>query len=134
MKELNLYRIWQIVNRLTEEEEKYHIKDLYVYFLGNNSNYFRMDFESFLEHFSFRIDDNYVTVFNDDFIPYENFTNQEFIYVPKEIINLSDNELEIWLQEETEKELDRIERDKIAEKEKIKADIDRLNKQLERYD
>lgn len=134
MKELNLYRIWQIVNRLTEEEEKYHIKDLYVCFLGNNSNYFRMDFENFLEHFSFRIDDNHVTVFNDDPIPYEDFTNQEFIYVPKEIINLSDSELEIWLQEEVEKELDRIERDKIAEKERIKADIDRLNKQLERYD
>lgn len=31
-----------------------------------------------------------------------------------------------------QKELDRIERDKIAEKERIKADIDRLNKQLER--
>ena len=131
MEQLNLHRIWQIVNRLTEQEEKYHIKDLYVYFLGNNSNYFRMDFESFLEHFSFRIDDNYITVFNDDPIPYKDFTNQEFIYIPKEIINLSDGELEIWLQEEGEKELDRIERDKIAEKERIKADIDRPNKQLE---
>ena len=90
-----------------------------------------MDFESFLEHFSFRIDDNYITVFNDDPIPYKDFTNQEFIYIPKEIINLSDGELEIWLQEEGEKELDRIERDKIAEKERIKADIDRPNKQLE---
>ena len=41
-------------------------------------------------------------------------------------------ELDVWIEDKTQKELDRIERDKIAEKERIKADIDRLNKQLER--
>ena len=131
MKELNLHRICKIVNKLTEEEEKHHSKDLYVYFLGDNSNYCGMGFESFINHYAFKIEDEYIIVFNDDKIPYEDYTNQDFIYVPKEIINLSDSELEIWLQEETEKEMDRIECDKIAEKERIKAGIDRLNKQLE---
>ena len=134
MKELNLYRIWQIVNRLTEEERKHHSEDLYVYFLGDNSNYCGMGFESFINHYAFKIEDEYITVFNDDKIPYEDYTNQDFIYVPREIINLSDEDLEAWLQKGTEKELKRIERDKIAEKERIKADIDRLNKQLEKYD
>ena len=47
---------------------------------------------------------------------------------------MTDEELDIWIEEKIQKELDRIERDKIAEKEKIKAGIDRLNKQLERHD
>ena len=47
---------------------------------------------------------------------------------------MTDEELDVWIEEKIQKELDRIERDKIAEKERIKADIDRLNKQLEKYD
>ena len=47
---------------------------------------------------------------------------------------MTDEELDIWIEEKIQKELDRIERDKIAEKEKIKADINRLNKRLEKYD
>ena len=47
---------------------------------------------------------------------------------------MTDEELDVWIEDKIERELKRIERDKIAEKEKIKADIDRLNKQLEKYD
>ena len=47
---------------------------------------------------------------------------------------MTDEELDVWIEDKIERELKRIERDKIAEKERIKADIDRLNKQLERYD
>ena len=47
---------------------------------------------------------------------------------------MTDEELDVWIEDKIERELIRIERDKIAEKERIKADIDRLNKQLERYD
>ena len=45
---------------------------------------------------------------------------------------MTDEELDVWIEDKIERELKRIERDKIAEKERIKADIDRLNKQLER--
>ena len=44
---------------------------------------------------------------------------------------MTDEELDVWIEDKIERELKRIERDKIAEKERIKADIDRLNKQLE---
>lgn len=47
---------------------------------------------------------------------------------------MTDEELDVWIEDKIERELKRIERDKIAEKERIKADIDRLNKQLEKYD
>ena len=134
MKELNLYRIWQILNKVSEAQDKMHEKDLYVYLLNTRSYYVPSDFENFINYFSFKIEKEYVEVFNTDPIPYENDYNDEVFYVPKKLLSMTDEELDIWIEEKIQKELDRIERDKIAEKEKIKADIDRLNKQLERYD
>ena len=132
MKELNLYRIWQIITKVSEEQDKMHEKDLYVYLLNTRSYYVPSDFENFLNYFSFKVEKEYVEVFNTDPIPYENDYNDEVFYVPKKLLSMTDEELDIWIEEKIQKELDRIERDKIAEKEKIKADIDRLNKQLER--
>lgn len=132
MKELNLYRIWQILNKVSEEQDKMHEKDLYVYLLNTRSYYVSSDFENFLDYFSFKIDDKYITVFNNDGVPYENYNNDDFFYIPKELLSFTDEELDVWIEDKTKEELDRIERDKIAEKERIKADINRLNKQLER--
>lgn len=134
MRELNLYRIWQIITKVSEEQDKMHEKDLYVYLLNSRSYYVQSDFENFLNYFSFKVEKEHVEVFNYDPIPYEKDYNDDIFYVPKELLSITDQELDIWIEEKTEKELDRIERDKIAEKERIKADIDRLNKQLERYD
>ena len=132
MKELNLHRIWQIINKVSEEQDKMHEKDLYVYLLQSRSYYVSSDFENFINYFSFKVEKEYVEVFNYDPVPYENYNNDEVFYVPKKLLTLTDQELNIWIEEKIQRELDRIERDKIAEKEKIKADIDRLNKQLER--
>ena len=134
MKELNLYRIWQILNKVSEAQDKMHEKDLYVYLLNTRSYYVPSDFENFINYFSFKIEKENVEVFNYDSIPYENYNNYDVFYVPKKLLSMTDEELDIWIEEKIQKELDRIERDKIAEKEKIKADIDRLNKQLERHD
>ena len=130
MKELNLYRIYQIINKVSEEQDKMHEKDLYAYLLNTRSYYIESDFENFLKYFSFRIDKDYVEVFNYDPVPYENYNNDETFYVPKKLLALTDQELDIWIEEKIQKELDRIESDKIANKERIIADIERLNKQL----
>lgn len=134
MKELNLHRIWQIITKVSEEQDKMHEKDLYVYLLNTRSYYVPSDFENFLNCFSFKIEKEYVEVFNYDPVPYENYNNDDVFYIPNKLLSFTDEELNVWIEEKTQKELDRIERDKIAEKERIKADIDRLNKQLERYD
>ena len=130
MKELNLYRIWQIIGKVSQEQDKMHEKDLYVYLLQSRSYYVSSDFENFLNYFSFKVEKEYIEVFNTDPIPYENYNNDDVFYVPKKLLVMTDQELDIWIEEKTQKELDRIERDKIAEKERIKADIERLNKQL----
>ena len=131
MKELNLHRIWQIITKVSEEQDKMHEQDLYVYLLNSHSYYVSSDFENFLNYFSFKVEKEYVEVFNCDPVPYENYNNDDVFYIPNKLLSFTDEELNVWIEEKTQKELDRIERDKIAEKERIKADIDRLNKQLE---
>ena len=134
MKELNLYKIWQIITKVSEAQDKMHEKDLYVYLLNTRSYYVPSDFENFLNYFNFKIEKEYVEVFNRDGVPYENYNNDDVFYIPKKLLTMTDEELDVWIEDKTERELNRIERDKIAEKERIKADINRLNKQLEKYD
>ena len=132
MKELNLHRIWQILNKVSEAQDKMHEKDLYVYLLNTRSYYVLSNFENFLNYFSFKIEKEYVEVFNYDPIPYESDNNDDVFYIFKKLLPMTDEELDVWIEDKIERELKRIERDKIAEKERIKADIDRLNKRLER--
>ena len=134
MKELNLHRIWQIMNKVSEAEDKMHEQDLYVYLLNTSSYYVPSEFGNFLNYFNFKIEKEYVEVFNRDGVPYENYNNDDVFYIPKKLLSMTDEELDVWIEDKIERELKRIERDKIAEKERIKADIDRLNKQLEKYD
>ena len=131
MEQLNLHRIWQIMNKVSEVQDKMHEKDLYVYLLNTRSYYVPSDFGNFLNYFSFKVEKEYVEVFNCDSVPYENYNNDDVFYIPNKLLSFTDEELNVWVEEKIQKELDRIERDKIAEKERIKADIDRLNKQLE---
>ena len=131
MKELNLYRIWQIMNRVFEAQEKMYEKDFYVYLLNTRSYYVPSDFENFLNYFNFKIEKEYVEVFNRDLIPYENYNNDDVFYIPNKLLSFTDEELDVWIEDKIDRELKRIERDKIAEKERIIAEIDRLNKQLE---
>ena len=131
MRELNLHRIWQIMNKVSEAQDKMHEKDLYVYLLNTLSYYVPSEFGNFLNYFNFKIEKEYVEVFNRDGVPYENYNNDDVFYIPKKLLAMTDEELDVWIEDKIERELKRIERDKIAEKERIKADIDRLNKQLE---
>lgn len=132
MKELNLYRIWQIINTLVREEEKFHEQDKYIYFVGSRHNYVEYTFENFLNFYSFKVDKEYITVYNNEEVSWENFTYNNFIYLPKELTAMSDEQIKEWIKEKTEKEFKRLEENKIAEKEKIKAQIERLNKEYNR--
>ena len=120
------------MNKVSEAQDEMHEKDLYVYLLNTNSYYVPSEFGNFLNYFNFKIEKEYIEVFNYDAIPYESYNNDDVFYIPKELLTMTDEELDVWIEDKIQKELDRIERDKIAEKERIKAEIDRLNKQLER--
>lgn len=130
MKELNLYRLWEVCNRLSNEQDKLAEQEIYVSLLGNQSNYCNPTFESFLEYYSFKVEDDFIVVFNDDKVQYEDYSNGDFSSIPIQLLFFSDENLNTWMEEEVKKELEQQELEKIQEKEGIKLEIERLNKRL----
>lgn len=130
MKELNLHRIWEVCNILSNKESELQEQSIFISFLGHRSNYFEISFENFLEYYSFKIEDDVIMVFNDDGVPYESYTNADFSYIPAVLLSFDDERLKNWIKIEIELQLDGQKRQKEADKEYIKSQIERLQKQL----
>jgi len=103
MKTLDLYRIWQIMNIIDNQENILDEKEIYLNILGNDSKYYEMEFEEFLYEYAFRVDADQICIFNDDRIPYEDYTNNDFSFIPKKLLSFSDTELMAWIEKETQK-------------------------------
>jgi hypothetical protein len=132
MKNLNLEKLWEICNRLSYEQLKLEgEKDIYVSLLGNSSNYCQQEFESFLSYYSFKVEDDNIVIFNEDGVPYELYTNQDFSYIPICLLSFSAEKIEKYIDEEIEKQLKQQELNRIQEKEDIKRQIELLKKKLE---
>lgn len=122
------------MNRLSYEETKLsEEQDKYVQLLGYRSNYYNMTFQSFLDFYSFKIEDDNIVVFNDDRIPYEDFNNDDYSYVPSILLSFGEKDLEKWIENEIKSQLKQQEEQKIAEKEDIKRQIELLTKKLNNY-
>lgn len=130
MKTLDLYRLWQTINTISNKQSELCEQNIFVHLLGHRSNYGEMSFESFLEYYSFKIEDDVITVFNDDGIPYESYTNSDFSYVQTSLLYFSPSQLEKWIDDEIEKQLGQQKLNKLAEKENLKSQIKRLETQL----
>ena len=94
MESINTKRIWeifQIIDRIDEDE----VLDF------NNAS---LEYEGLLDWFSFKVLADSVMVFNDDPIPYEDYTWNDFNYIPFYVMNMTDEEVEEWVIEEIEKE------------------------------
>ena len=128
---LDLKRIWEVMNTLSNRQEELGQEYYYVDLLGNSSEYFSRDFESFLEYYSFKIEDNNVVVFNIDRVPYEDYTNNDYSYIPLPVLGFGEEELENYIKQTVEMQLKEQEEQRIAEKENIKRQIELLQKQLE---
>ena len=130
MKQLNLYRIWEVMNLFSYLESQLNEQDIYVGFLGASSRYCTRSFDDFLEYYSFRIEGDKVCVFNNDPVMWEDYTTEDFSYVPLYLLNLSDEQVSEAAEKIKQERLKQQELDKIAEKERIKAEIERLQKRL----
>ena len=128
---LDLEKIWKLCNYFSDRQCSLDEENCYVQLLGNSSEYFSRDFESFLEYYSFKIEDNSVVVFNCDRIPYEDYCNNDFSYIPLPVLGFGEEELENYVNQMVEMQLKEQEETRIAEKENIKRQIERLQKQLE---
>lgn len=93
MEIINAKRIWeifQIIDRIDEDEV-----------LDFNNAY--LEYESFLEWYSFKIIRDSIMVFNDDQIPYEDDTWNDFNYIPFSVMKMLDEDVEKWVLEEIKK-------------------------------
>ena len=134
MKQLNLHRLWEIMNLLSEYESELQEQDIFINLLGARSEYLKSSFEHFLEYYSFKIDGNEICIFNQDGIPYEDYNNTDFSYLMLHVLELSDEEILELAEKIKEEQLQQQELDKTAEKKRIESEIERLKKQLERYE
>lgn len=130
MKELNLYKLWEVCNTLSLKESELQEQSIFISFLGNKSNFCAQTFESFLEYYSFSIEGETIIVFNDDGVPYEDFSTDDFSYVPAVLLSFGEKELEKWIDDEIEKQLAQHKLEKLQQKDYIKSQIERLKTQL----
>lgn len=96
MKQLNLYKVWEVMNFITEQENILNDKGIYPCVLGSQSEYFGMDFEHFLNEYYFSVEGEHVCVFNNDPIPYEDYNRTDSSYLPIEILFYDDKQLLDW--------------------------------------
>ena len=111
MEIINTKRIWeifQIIDRIDEENEdvvlKYNTFNIHTY-------------EDFLAWWSFKIDleRKEITVYNNDYIPYENDTWNIFNTFPIKILEMTDLEIKEWCLEENRRECEEYEEHRKSE-------------------
>lgn len=111
MENINTKRIWEIFNifeKIEEENEdavlKYSTFNTYTY-------------EDFLAWWSFKIDleRKEITVYNNDYIPYENDTWNIFNTFPIKILEMTDLEIKEWCLEENKRECEEYEEHRKSE-------------------
>lgn len=111
MENINTKRIWEIFNifeKIEEENEDAVLK----YNTFNTHTY-----EDFLAWWSFKIDleRKEITVYNNDYIPYENDTWNIFNTFPIKILEMTDLEIKEWCLEENKRECEEYEEHRKSE-------------------
>ena len=130
MENLNLKKLWEVCNTLSNKQSELCEQNIFVHLMGHRSNYGEMDFEGFLKYYSFRMNGDEIVVFNNDPVSWEDFSNDDFSYIPLSLLSFAEKDLEKWIDDEIEKQLAQQKRDRLAEKENIKQKIKYLETQL----
>jgi hypothetical protein len=134
MKELNLYKVWEIMNKLYDTINIFLGESKYIYLLGYKSSYSQMSFKNFLEYYSFKVDNDEVIVFNDDGVPYEDYRNNDFSIFPICLLSFSAEKIKNWIEVEIDLQLEKNKREKLKQLEDKKSQIARLQKGVNNFD
>ena len=122
MEVINTKRIWeifQIIDRIDEDR----VLDFNNAFL---------EYEGFLHWYSFKMLKDSIMVYNDDQVPYEDCTWNDFNYIPFSVMKMTDREVEKWVLEEIKKkEKEDVEWEQ-KRKETLLEEIERNREVLER--
>lgn len=128
IKQLNLYKLWQVIEKINSIQEKEEI-----ILLGHKSRYCTMSYETFLNEYSFEIevDMDRIRVFNHTRIDFEDYIFEDDNFVPLHLLSVDTSEIEKWAEEKI-KELKQFEeKRKERDKEYILKEIERLTTRLE---
>ena len=125
MEIINLKRIWEIFSIFEEVEEENG--DVVLKYNTFNSH----TYEDFLEWWSFKIDleRGEITVYNNDFVPYEKDTWNMFNTFPIKIFEMTDLEIKKWCLEENKREYEEYEEER---KKSLLREIELCKSVLER--
>lgn len=130
MKNLDLENVWRVCNTLSNKMHELSEDSVYIELLGSTSNYAILSFEGFLDYYSFKIDGDTIEVFNNDTIPYSDYNNEDYSFISAVLLSFTPEKLNKWVETEIELQLAKQKRNKEAEKEYIKLQIERLQKQI----
>ena len=130
MKNLDLEKLHYICNKLSNKEQELSERDIYVSLMGHSSNYSEMEFESFMKYYNFGFEDDNIVVFNDDAVSYENYTVNDFSYIPIILLSFDETMLEKYIENEINEQLKHQEQERLQRKEDLKTKIKLLQKQL----
>ena len=122
MEIINTKRIWeifQIIDRIDEDGT-----------LDFNNTF--LEYEGFLDWFSFKMLKDTIMVYNNGQIPYEDYTWNDFNYIPFSVISMSDEEVEKWMLEEIKKKEEEAVEWEQKRKETLLEEIERNREVLER--
>lgn len=131
MKNLDLENVWRVCNTLANKMHELSEDNIYINLLGNTSNYVVLSFEGFLDYYSFKIDGDTITIFNNDRVAYSDYTNEDYSYISTILLSFTPEKLEKWVETEIELQLAKQERQKESDKERLKNDIKIIQKQLD---
>ncbi len=132
MKTLDLEKLWEVMNTISQKQEDLDEQNIFVNLLGYRSEYYGRSFESFLDYYSFKFEDDNIVVYNNDRVTYEDFSNEDYSYIPICLLSFSAEKIEDWMKTETQRQLKQQEDKRLYEKERLKLEIERLTKKLKK--
>ena len=122
MEIINTKRIWEIFQIVDRIDENGTLD-------FNNTS---LEYEGFLDWFSFKMLKDTIMVYNNGQIPYEDGTWNDFNYIPFSVMKMTDREVEKWVLEEIKKkEKEDVEWEQ-KRKETLLEEIERNKKILKR--
>ena len=117
---IDLKKLWEVTVVVSTEAHELSEKDIY---LDYNTQY---DYETFLGWYSLKIDldRKTVTYYNNDRVPYEDFTYQEYYTLPLELLEMTEKDIIKWVHKK---------RDEYLEKELLndKYELERMKRNVE---
>lgn len=137
MDNIDIKRVFDVMVIIYNEQQRLEVEyDEYISFLGGNSCFFECDFDKFKEYYSFRLDDETkeLCVFNNDYIPYEEYTANDFSYIPYHLLEATKTEILDWCNNVFERFKKDRELALLKKRGEIIKEIERLNNELKNYE